>query len=162
VIENDTFDVYVSRNHLIVAGATALIALGLWFVLRRLPLGRSMRAAAEDARMAMLLGVDPDRTVGAAFLFGGALAGVAGAFTAIHYGPVNFHMGLIIGFKALTASIVGGIGSIPGALLGGLLVALVEAAAAVAVGSEWREIAVFGLLAVLLIFRPSGLLGPRS
>lgn len=161
VIDNDTFDVYVSRNHVIVAGATVLIAFVLWFILKRLPLGRAMRAAAEDARMAMLLGVDPDRTVGASFLIGGALAGIAGAFTAIHYGPVNFHMGLIIGFKALTASIVGGIGSVPGALLGGMLVAMVEAGAAITMGSEWREIAVFGLLAVLLIFRPRGLLGPR-
>lgn len=109
--------------------------------------------------MAALLGVNVDRTIGLAFLVGGALMGLAGIFAAVQYGIVDVSMGTLVGLKALTAAVLGGIGSVPGALLGGLIIALVECYTAAAVGSEWKDIAVFLVLILVLIFRPAGLLG---
>jgi branched-chain amino acid transport system permease protein len=109
--------------------------------------------------MAGLLGVDGARLIAGAFALGGMLAGLAGAFAAWHYGPVDFRMGMPLGFKALTAAVVGGLGSVPGAFLGGLVVASVEIAAAAAIGGAWRDVIVFGLLAAMLVLRPRGIAG---
>jgi branched-chain amino acid transport system permease protein len=163
LVEGEGFDVVLPVGHVLVGAATLLIATGLWWLQTRTDFGRSQRACAQDVRMAALLGVDVDRTVARTFLLGGALAGAAGAFAAIQYGVVTFRMGALVGLKALTASIVGGIGSLPGAILGALIVALTESWTAGYVASEWKEVAVFGLLVGLLWFRPQGLLGtPRT
>lgn len=153
------FDVFISGGHLVIILSTALAALALWQVGRATRVGRSFRAATDDAVAAALMGVPVERLFGGAFALGAALAGSAGGFAAWHYGPVDFHMGAAVGLKALTGAIVGGIGSVPGAFCGGLAVAAVEVAAATLVGGAWRDIAVFGLLVLFLVFRPHGLFG---
>jgi branched-chain amino acid transport system permease protein len=151
----DGFGVVASSRHLTIGLATVLIAFGLHLAGRRTKLGRSFRAAVEDARMAALLGIDGGRMVALGFALGGFLAGLAGAFAVWHYGPVDFAMGMPFGLKALTAAVLGGLGSVPGALLGGLAVAAVETFAASVVGGAWRDVVVFGLLAGILILRAS-------
>lgn len=153
------FDVYVSGGHVVIILATALAAFGLWQVGRATRIGRSFRAAADDALAAALMGVPTGRLFAGVFALGAALAGAAGGFAAWHYGPVDFHMGTAMGLKALTGAIIGGLGSVPGAFAGGLAVAAVEVAAAALVGSAWRDIAVFGLLVLFLMLRPQGLFG---
>jgi branched-chain amino acid transport system permease protein len=152
------FDVLLSPGHLTVGLATAVLGAGLWWLQRRTAFGRAQRACAQDLPMARLLGIDVDRTIALTFLLGGALAAAAGLFAAVQYGVVSFRMGTLIGLKALTAAILGGIGSLPGAALGGLLVALAETLTAAYLASEWKDVAVFTLLVLALILRPQGLL----
>lgn len=159
VLEAPGFTVYVSLGHLLVGAGTAVVGGILWWLHRRSRFGRMQRAVAQDQGMARLLGIDVDRTIGRTFMLGGALAGLAGVFAAGQYGVVTFRTGALIGLKALTAAILGGIGSLPGAALGAMLVALCEAYTAAYLSSEWREVAVFGLLVLVLILRPQGLLG---
>lgn len=159
VVTGRGFDVYVSGGHLTIVAATALAAFMLWQVGRATRIGRSFRAASDDGLAAALMGVPIERLFGATFALGAAFAGAAGGFAAWHYGPVDFHMGSLVGLKALTGAIVGGIGSVPGAFVGGLVVASVEVGAAALVGGAWRDIAVFGLLVLFLVFRPYGLFG---
>jgi branched-chain amino acid transport system permease protein len=153
------FDVYLSPGHAVVGGATLVLMLALWWLQTRTVFGRSQRACAQDVRMAALLGVDVDRTVGLTFLIGGALVGAAGVFAAGQYGVVSFKIGALVSLKALAASIIGGIGSLPGAVLGGVLVALIESFTAGYIASEWKEVAVFVALVLILCLRPEGLLG---
>jgi branched-chain amino acid transport system permease protein len=155
----DGFSVVASLRHLAIGLATGLLATGLYIAGRRTGWGLSFRASVQDGRMAGLLGVDGARLIAGAFALGGMLAGLAGAFAAWHYGPVDFRMGMPLGFKALTAAVVGGLGSVPGAFLGGLVVASVEIAAAAAIGGAWRDVIVFGLLAAMLVLRPRGIAG---
>jgi len=159
VITGRGFDVVVSKGHLFVALATAAIAGALWWVSTRTSFGRCQRACAQDIRMAALLGVPIDRTIGATFMMGAAIAGAGGMFAATQYGVINFHMGTLMGFKALTAALLGGIGSLPGALVGGVIIALTECFTAVIMGSQWKDIAVFVVLVLVLLCRPAGLLG---
>ena len=107
--------------------------------------------------MAALLGVDVRGTLALSFALSGALTGAAGLFEALQYNAVDFHMGFIVAIKALTAALLGGIGSVPGALAGGFILAGIETYAGVFIGFEWRDIVVFGVLALVLIFRPGGL-----
>jgi branched-chain amino acid transport system permease protein len=158
LIDDGGFAVYVSLGHLLVGLATAVVGLWLWWLQRRTAFGRAQRAIAQDRDMASLLGIDVDRTVGRTFMLGGALAGLAGVFAGAQYGVVTFKTGALVGLKALTAALVGGIGSLPGAALGGVLVALTEAYTAAYVASEWKEVAVFSALVLVLVFRPQGLL----
>jgi len=144
------------RNAAIVVLAGAVLA-GLWALMNRTTFGRLQRACAEDAGMAALLGVDVERVVGLTFALAAALAGAGGFVVAVHYGVINFFMGFIVGMKALTAAVVGGIGSPTGAVLGGLLIGLVETFWAAYLPLLWRDVAVFSLLVAVLVFRPSGL-----
>jgi branched-chain amino acid transport system permease protein len=130
--------------------------------LRRSAFGRRYRACADDPGAAALMGVDVDRTLRDACLLGSALAGIAGFVVAGRYGLATFSMGTLWGFKALAAAIVGGIGSVPGAALGGLLIGLLEGLWAAYLPSGYREVAVFILLAVVLALRPNGLFGQRA
>jgi len=159
LIEGYGFDVYLRKGHVLIGAATFAVACFFWWAGRRTTFGRGYRATAQDPRMAALLGVNVDHTIGISFLIGGAMTGVAGVFAAMQYQIVDFYMGYLIGFKALTAALLGGIGSVPGAFLGGFLIAVVEIYAGMAFGYEWREMAVFSVLALVLIFRPGGLLG---
>lgn len=153
------FDVVVSKGHVAVGAATITLGAMLWWLDRRSTFGRAQRACAQDLGMAELLGVDVARTVRLTFVLAGAMVAVGGVFAAAQYGVVTFKMGALIGLKGLTAAILGGIGSAPGAVLGGFVVALTEAWTAGYVGSEWREVAVFALLVIILAVRPQGLLG---
>jgi len=159
VITGQGFDVYLSKGHLFIGLMTAVIGAALWWLHTRTSFGRCQRACAQDIRMAALIGVPINRTIAATFAIGSGLAGMAGVFAAAEYGVVNFHMGTLMGFKALTAALLGGIGSLPGAALGGFVIALTECYTAAFFGSEWKDIAVFAVLVLVLLFRPAGVLG---
>ncbi|MCB2100378.1 MAG: branched-chain amino acid ABC transporter permease [Rhodobacterales bacterium] len=142
----------------LLATVAGLYVLLLRFVVRG-PFGRAWRAVADDRRMAALVGLDVDRTVGRAFALGAGLAGLAGVVLTLHYGGVSFHMGTLLGFKALTAAVLGGFGSLPGAMVGGLLIGLLETLWSAYFHIAYRDLAVFAVLALVLVFRPRGLLG---
>ena len=159
IIEGLGYDVYLRKWHLFIGLATGVIAGLLWLAGRRTDFGRSYRACAQDPRMAALLGVDVRGTISRSFVLSGALTGAAGLFEALQYNAVDFNMGFIVGLKSLIAALLGGIGSLPGAILGGFLLALIETYSGVLIGFEWRDVVTFTVLALVLIFRPGGLLG---
>lgn len=158
-LEGYGYDIYLRKGHLVIGLATLAVAFGFWCIGRHTKFGRGYRAAAQDRGMAALLGIDVNKTIGVSFLIAGAMTGIAGVFAALQYQIVDFYMGYVIGFKALTAALLGGIGSLQGAFLGGIIIALVETYAGMAFGYEWRELAVFSVMALVLIFRPAGLFG---
>ena len=143
---------------LIFATSIGLMIFLTWFV-NRTSLGRAMRACAEDPEAARLMGVSVDQVIRVTFVLGSALAAVAGALFGMYYGSVNFHDGYLAGLKAFTAAVFGGIGSIPGAMIGGILLGIFEGLGAGYLSSEWKDVFAFLLLGAVLIFRPSGLLG---
>ena len=138
---------------------TALLLAGFWYVVQKTSLGRAQRACAQDSRMAALLGVDVDRTISLTFVIGAALAAVAGTLYMMYYGVVNFSDGFVPGVKAFTAAVLGGIGSLPGAVIGGLLIGLIETLFSAYFSSDYKDVAAFSILAITLVFLPSGILG---
>ena len=153
---------------LIVAVAAATMG-GLLLLVQRTRLGRAMRATAQNREVAGLMGVDVNRVIAATFAVGSALAAVAGLLIAAYYGIAHYNMGFILGLKAFSAAVLGGIGNIPGALLGGLLLGVIESLGAGYIGdltggflgSHYQDIFAFFILILVLVFRPSGLLGER-
>jgi branched-chain amino acid transport system permease protein len=133
--------------------------LGFTWLIEKTRLGRDMRACEQDARMAALLGVDIDRTISLTFVIGAALAAVAGIMYLLYYGVVDFFIGFVAGVKAFTAAVLGGIGSLPGAMLGGLLIGLIETFWSAYFSIEYKDVAAFSILVVVLIFLPTGILG---
>ena len=153
------FIVQLSNIQIIVVITTiVLLALFTWLV-SSTRLGRDMRACEQDQTMASLLGVDVDRTISMTFVIGAALAAVAGMMYLLYYGLVDFFMGFVAGIKAFTAAVLGGIGSLPGAMLGGLLIGLIETLWSAYFSVEYKDVAAFSILIVVLIFLPTGLLG---
>ncbi|MDB5572250.1 MAG: branched-chain amino acid transporter permease LivH [Hyphomicrobiales bacterium] len=146
-------------KQILIMAVTAVLLCVFWFVVQKTALGRAQRAVEQDRRMAALLGVDVNRTVSLTFVIGAALAAVAGTLYLVQYGVVRFDDGFIPGVKAFTAAVLGGIGSIPGAVLGGLLIGLIEVLWSAYVSSDYKNVAAFSVLIVVLIFMPSGLLG---
>jgi branched-chain amino acid transport system permease protein len=126
---------------------------------QRTPLGRAQRACEQDRKMAALLGIDVDRTISLTFVLGAALAAVAGVLYLMYYGVVSFSDGFVPGVKAFTAAVLGGIGSLPGAVLGGLIIGLIETFWSAYFSIEYKDVAAFSILAIVLIFMPSGILG---
>jgi len=159
LIERDGFAVHVGDLQVLTALASVGLGAAVWLLLARSGFGRAQRACAQDRRMAALLGVDVDRTVALTFMLGAALAAAAGVIVAVYYGGVGFFMGYLIGFKALTAAVLGGIGSLPGALLGGLAIGLIETYWSAYLDLQYKDVAVFSLLVLVLVFRPTGLIG---
>ena len=154
-------DMHVSIGLLqiiIVVLTVALMAV-FTYIVRYTSLGRRMRATEQDRTMAALLGVDVDRTISATFIIGASLAAVAGLMVTLYYGVVDFYIGFVAGIKAFTAAVLGGIGSLPGAMLGGLLIGLIEAFWSGYFSIAYKDVAVFGVLVLVLIFRPTGLMG---
>lgn len=143
----------------LVVGLTLALYGGLSWILHRTPHGRAHRACADDIAAAALMGLDVDRTVAITFAIGGAYAAAAGYVLALYYGGINFFTGYLIGFKALSAAVIGGIGSVPGAMLGGALLALVEVMWSGYFAIAHKDVVAFGLLTLFLVFRPNGLLG---
>ncbi|WP_455916067.1 ABC transporter permease subunit [Pantoea agglomerans] len=131
----------------------------LTWIIQYTRLGRICRATQQDRRMASILGINTDRVISLVFVIGAAMAGLAGVLVTMNYGTFDFYAGFIIGIKAFTAAVLGGIGSLPGAMLGGLLLGIAEAQFAGMVNSDYKDVFSFGLLVVILIFRPQGLLG---
>ena len=159
----------ISIVQCIILGLTAVILAALMYLVNRTKLGRAMRATAENPRVAALMGVKPDMVISATFIIGAALAAVAGIMWAANYGTVQHSMGFLPGLKAFTAAVLGGIGNLAGAVVGGILLGLVEAIGAGylgeitggVLGSHYADIFAFVALILVLTLRPSGLLGER-
>jgi branched-chain amino acid transport system permease protein len=151
--------VTLAEKQLVIMVTTAVLLLVLWYVVQKTPLGRAQRACEQDRKMASLLGVDVDRTISLTFIMGAALASVAGLLWMMYYGVVSFSDGFVPGVKAFTAAVLGGIGSLPGAVLGGLLIGLIETFWSAYFSIDYKDVAAFSILAVVLIFLPSGLMG---
>ena len=151
--------VTLSYKQILIMGVTAALLLAFWFVVQKTALGRAQRACEQDRKMAALLGVDVDRTISLTFVIGAALAAVAGTLYMLYYGVVNFSDGFTPGVKAFTAAVLGGIGSLPGAVIGGLLIGLIETFWSAYFSSDYKDVAAFCVLAITLIFMPQGLLG---
>ena len=155
----ESFTVQLSWMQIaIVLTTLVVLAIFTWLV-SATPLGRSMRACEQDLKMAGLLGIDTDRTISLTFVIGAALAAVAGLLFLLYYGVIDFFIGFVAGVKAFTAAVLGGIGSLPGAVLGGLLIGLIETFWSAYFSTDYKDIAAFSILAVTLVFMPSGLLG---
>jgi branched-chain amino acid transport system permease protein len=149
----------LSYKQLIIWGVTAALLAVFWYVVAKTPLGRAQRACEQDQKMAALVGVDVDRTISMTFVIAAALAAIAGTMYLMNYGVISFSDGFVPGVKAFTAAVLGGIGSLPGAVVGGLLVGLIETMWSGYVSIDYKDVAAFSVLAVTLIFLPQGLFG---
>jgi branched-chain amino acid transport system permease protein len=138
---------------------TVVLMSIFWLVIGRTSLGRAQRACEQDRAMAALLGVDVNKTIALTFVMGAALAAVAGTMVTLYWGVIDFFIGFLAGLKAFTAAVLGGIGSLPGAMLGGLLIGLIEAFWSGYFSVEYKDVASFTVLVLVLIFMPYGLLG---
>ncbi len=143
----------------------AVVSLSLMIILhifiKKTKTGKAMRALADDREAASLVGINTNRIISIAFLIGSALAGAGGVMFGMYYHTINFHDGYLAGLKAFTAAVFGGIGNIPGAMIGGLLLGILEGVSAGYLSSEWKNVFAFLILILILLFRPSGLLGSR-
>ena len=157
--ENGPIAVQLSYMQIIIILLTVSLMAAFSLIIARTPLGRAQRACEQDQKMAALVGVNVDRTISLTFVMGAALAAVAGLMFLLLYGVIDFYIGFLAGIKAFTAAVLGGIGSLPGAMLGGLLIGLIEVFWSGYFSVEYKDVAAFSLLAIVLIFLPSGLLG---
>jgi branched-chain amino acid transport system permease protein len=138
---------------------TLALMIAFALLIQRTALGRAQRACEQDRVMAALVGINVNRTISLTFVIGAMLAAVAGVMVTLYYGVVDFYIGFLAGIKAFTAAVLGGIGSLPGAMLGGLILGLVEALWSAYFSVEYKDVAAFTILVLVLIFKPSGLLG---
>jgi branched-chain amino acid transport system permease protein len=151
--------IVLQYRQIVIMVVTGILLVGFWWLVQKTALGRAQRACEQDSKMASLMGVDVDRTISITFVIGASLAAVAGTLYMMYYGVVNFADGFLPGVKAFTAAVLGGIGSLPGAVLGGLTIGLIEVFWAAYFSSDYKDVAAFSILAITLIFMPSGLLG---
>ena len=160
---------FLAPKQLLILVVSAVLMAGLIILIQTTSMGRAMRAVSENPKIALLMGINPDRIIAITFMIGAALAAVAGMLVAMNYNIVHFTMGFIPGLKAFTAAVLGGIGNVPGAVLGGLLLGIIESLGAGYIGditggflgSHYQDIFAFAVLIIVLLFRPSGLLGER-
>ena len=159
IFEQGGFVVKLSNMQILIIVSTVLLMSLFTYLITRTSLGRAQRACEQDRTMAALSGVNVDRTISLTFVIGAALAAVAGAMYLLYYGVIDFFIGFVAGIKAFTAAVLGGIGSLPGAMLGGILIGLIETFWSAYFTVEYKDVAAFSILAIVLIFLPSGLLG---
>ncbi len=155
----DDFTVHLAYSQVLIILVTVILMLVFTFVINRTSFGRQQRACEQDRTMTALLGIDVDRTISFTFMLGAMLAAVAGVLVTVYYGVVDFYIGFVVGIKAFTAAVFGGIGSLPGAMLGGILIGLIEAFWVAYLAPEYKDVATFAILILVLMLRPSGLLG---
>ncbi|GIH77061.1 branched-chain amino acid ABC transporter permease [Planobispora longispora] len=151
----------LTPQQLVLIAVAVVFMIGLNLLVTRTREGRAMRAIALDPRTSALMGIDVNAVISRTFFLGSALAGAAGVMAGAYYGKIDFLMGFLIGLKAFTAAVIGGIGNIPGTMLGGLLLGLLESFGTFWLGGEWRDVFAFGVLILFLTVRPTGLLGER-
>ena len=154
-----THEVVISYMQVMIFIVTLVAMLGLTWFISRSRLGRACRACAEDMKMANLLGINTNNIIALTFVIGAALAAVAAVLLSMQYGVINPNSGFLAGIKAFTAAVLGGIGSIPGAMLGGLVLGVAEAFGADVFCDQYKDVVAFALLVLVLLFRPTGLLG---
>jgi branched-chain amino acid transport system permease protein len=154
--------VSVSVLVMVMTAAAALMMWGLQELVQRTTLGRSIRAVAEDREMAAIIGVNVRRVIAVTFFLGSALAGAGGVLVGLYYTQIDFFMGYSAGLKAFTAAVLGGIGNIRGAMLGGLLLGVIESVAVTFINPAYKDVVAFAVLIVILVMRPTGLLGDVS
>ena len=149
----------VGSTDLVILITTAIVMVLLTMLIKYTKIGKAMRATSQDRTMAMLVGININRVISVTFIIGSALAAIGGLLIASHIGQINFYIGFLAGIKAFTAAVLGGIGSIPGAVLGSVVLGLTESFATGYVSSDYEDVFAFSLLVLILIFKPSGLLG---
>ena len=154
-------NIQLSMRDLMVFVVTLPLMAGLTYMVKYTRIGRAMRATAQNPTAARLMGINVDNVIGFSFVVGGALGGFASVIYALYNGTIYFQMGFRVGIDAFTAAVLGGIGNLPGAVLGGLLIGLVRSLSDNYIATQWTNVAVFSILIVVLVFRPSGLLGAR-
>ncbi|OSM95236.1 branched-chain amino acid transporter permease subunit LivH [Lonsdalea populi] len=157
--ESNDFAATLSTMQLTIWGITFLTMLALTLFIRYSRMGRACRACAEDLKMASLLGISTDRVISLTFVIGAAMAAVAGVLLGQFYGVINPYIGFMAGMKAFTAAVLGGIGSIPGAMIGGLILGIAEALTSAYLSTEYKDVVSFALLIVVLLVMPTGILG---
>ncbi|MDF2366540.1 branched-chain amino acid ABC transporter permease LivH [Sneathiella sp.] len=155
----DGFTVQLSNMQILIITVTIILMTIFSLIIAKTSLGRAQRACEQDRKMASLLGINVDRTISMTFVMGAALAAVAGLMFLLYYGVIDFFIGFVAGVKAFTAAVLGGIGSLPGAMLGGLVIGLIETFWSAYFSIEYKDVAAFSMLAIVLIFLPQGLLG---
>jgi branched-chain amino acid transport system permease protein len=158
-VEQSSVGVNFPYAYILIIAVTGVLLAAFWYLVQHTPLGRAQRAVEQDRKMASLLGIDVDKTISLTFVIGASLAAIAGALYLVRYGVINFADGFVPGVKAFTAAVLGGIGSLPGAVVGGLLIGLIETMWSHYFSSDYKDVAAFSILAITLIFMPSGLLG---
>jgi branched-chain amino acid transport system permease protein len=151
--------VSISYFQIFIIVGSVLLMVGLYLFIQKTKTGKAMRAVAEDREAASLMGIDVNRIIMTTFVIGSALAGAAGVMVGIYYTQINHMMGFIPGIKAFTAAVLGGIGNVAGAMLGGFFLGMAEAFGVLIMPAEYKDVIAFGLLVLILIFRPSGILG---
>jgi len=159
LMQMDGFNVQLSWMQIVIVVTTLVVLAIFTWLVTATPLGRSMRACEQDLKMAGLLGIDTDKTISLTFVIGAALAAVAGLLFLLYYGVIDFFIGFVAGVKAFTAAVLGGIGSLPGAVLGGLAIGLIETFWSAYFSVQYKDVAAFSILVLVLIFMPTGLLG---
>ncbi len=151
----------ITGIQLVIWIASGVLMLGLQALVMSTKLGRAMRATAQDPKACWLLGIPVDTVIAVTFVIGSSLAAVGGLLFGIYYNTINFHDGYLTGIKAFTAAVLGGIGNIPGAMVGGLVLGILEGLGAGYLSAQWKNVFAFVILVGLLLFKPTGLLGER-
>jgi branched-chain amino acid transport system permease protein len=154
--------VLINTVDLLIFGVSVVMMVGLQLLVKRTAFGRAMRAVASDREAAEMLGIDVNRTIALTFLIGSALAGVAGVMSGLSFNTINNTVGFLAGLKAFTAAVVGGIGSIPGAMIGGIFIGLSEAFSLSYISTQYSDLIVFGILIVTMLIRPTGIFGQKA
>jgi branched-chain amino acid transport system permease protein len=153
------YDVTLSYKQIVIWLVTAILLVAFWYLVSKTSLGRAQRACEQDQKMAALLGINVDRTISITFVIAAALAAVAGTLYFVYYGVISFADGFTPGVKAFTAAVLGGIGSLPGAVIGGLAIGLIETLWSAYFSTDYKDVAAFSILVIVMIFLPQGLLG---